>query len=122
MDNFFDGRLELWKFGIELLKLAATAVVAVYIGILGRTRYNADQHRQHEKAVDKRLDVIEKDVTRHDERLRQLPEPGVQSSSVSRAHKRIDELSDRTSRIDGELSGVKSSLGRVNEYLLNRKG
>ena len=108
------------KFWLDVAQLAGTIVIGGYLWVVGRTRYNAQQHREHERAVDARLDNVELAQATTTERLRHLPDPAAQSAAVSRAHQRIDDLSDKTARIEGEMNGIESSLSRVNDHLLSR--
>ena len=109
-----------WEFWIGIAQLVGTVLIALYLGLVSRSRHNAKQHRDHEIAVDKRLDAVEKEVARLHERMHHMPDSTSQSAGLGRAHSRIDALSERVSVMLGHLDGMKSSLGRVNEYLLNQ--
>ncbi len=109
-----------WEFWIGIAQLLGTAGIGVYLWVVGRTRYNAQKLREHEEAVDTRLDSIEKEVGRLAEEVRHIPGSRAQSESLSRVHGRIDTLSERVAEMSGVVSGVTSALGRVNEYLLNQ--
>ena len=109
------------KFWLDAAQLLGTIAIGIYLWVVGRTRYNAEQHRAHEVAVDRRLDGNEERITRVEEIVKSLPDSSAQSAALSRVHKRIDEVTRKTSRMEGELSGVKSSLGRVNDHLLREK-
>ena len=111
---------EPWKFWLDVAQLLGTAGIAVYLWIVGRTRYNAQKLREHEEAVDTRLDSIEKEVGRLAEEVRHIPGSRAQSESLSRVHGRIDTLSERVAEMSGVVSGVRSALGRVNNYLLSQ--
>lgn len=98
--------LQVW---VDLVQLLTTGAVAVYVGVLARTRYNARRLREHEDAVDGRLDKAEQSLVRLDERLAHAADVRVG----------VQQMTKEVSRLRGEIDGVKASLDRVNDYLLS---
>ena len=108
-------------FWLQAGHFAATAAIAAWVAIISRTRYNARQLRDHERAVDGRLDKIEQSVACIQERLDLQPDPAEQTKSIGRVHGRIDELSKDVHEMRGLMSGIRSSVGRISDHLLTAK-
>lgn len=106
-----------WRFWLDVLQLLGTALIGTYVWIVSRTRYNTKQLREHENAVDARLDEAEKHGVKMDGQIAALER---RVDQIGRVHKRIDILAEEVHQTRGEFEGVKRSVDRVHEYLLHK--
>ena len=106
-----------WRFWIDILQTALTAAVGIYVWLVTRTRVNAARIQRLEGEIDGRLDG-------HDQRLTRVEsavEHGPKREDFGKIHKRLDEVANAVSRIEGENHAMARSLDLINQHLLERK-
>lgn len=108
---------EALTFWLALFQFLVTGGLAVWVGVIARTRLNAKRIREHEDAVDARLDNVERMLVRLEERTKHAPD----SESVGKLHARLDELSSTTAKLTGAVGAWKESLALVHEHLLKNR-
>lgn len=108
---------EAWRFWIDILQAALTAGIGVYVWLVNRTRVNAARIRKIEDDIDGRLDGHEHRLTKVETAI----EHGPKREDFGKIHKRLDEVANAVSRIEGENHAMARSLDLINQHLLERK-
>lgn len=108
---------EALTFWLALFQFLVTGGLAVWVGVIARTRYNAKRIREHEDAVDARLDNVERLLARLEERTKQAPD----SASIGKLHARLDALGATTATLTGAVGAWKESLAMIHEHLLQNR-
>lgn len=102
------------KFGFQVLQFLLTAGVGFYVYMSNKDKVTNDRITRLEDDLEAKIDM-------HGERLSRL-EVRVDSTpthqDLSDIHKKINQVSDCVSRLEGEFSGAKNTLDLIHDFLL----
>ena len=105
----------LWQLLWNILQASILAVIGVYTWVATRTGVNTKRIKHLEDDIHGRLDA-------HSVRLARMEEGqkrALRSKDLVRIQTRLDETAALSSRMVGELNGVKRTLELIQEKLLS---
>lgn len=108
---------EAWRFWIDILQALLTAGIGVYVWLVNRTRVNAARIRKMEDDIDGRLDDTEHRLTK----VETAVEHGPSRQDLGKIHKRLDEVAQTVSRIEGENHAMARNIDLIHQHLLERQ-
>ena len=108
-------------FWLDAAQLAFTVGLAIYVGIIAKTKINASRLESHEKHVDDRLDGVIARVGTLEERSTHMPTRADISSGNEKTHARIDAMLVQLGTIQGELKVYARTHELVIDHLIGKK-
>lgn len=100
-----------WKVGITILNLG----IGVYLFWERHNDGTSNRISTFEKNTDTRLDDHSARISKAEARLDGLPD----HDDLGDLHNRINQVTSGMDKVTGELSGMKTTLNLIHQYLLN---
>lgn len=108
--------LAWWKFIADLVQLAVTVGVAIYVWILSKSKANAKRIDGLENATDSELDKVKNRLTRLETTVAHMPD----KQAISNTHKRLDDQAKTLHKMEGELKGISDTSQMILQALIKR--
>lgn len=112
-------RLDLnwWKFVFDVIQLAFTVGIAIYVWILSKHKANANRINNLEQSHDDELDVIKNRLTKIETTIAHMPD----KAAIGNTHKRLDDQARTLHKMEGELKGISDTSNMILNALLKDK-
>ena len=105
---------EALNFWLDVLQMASTLVLAIWVWIATRHRVTTDRLDELEDHVQKQVGTHDIRLTRVEEQIAALPT----HTDIGGVFKRIDEIHGDLREIAGRIEGIDGAVKLMNKFLL----
>jgi hypothetical protein len=97
---------------LDIIQLIATVIIAIYV-------WQSNKHKATTQAIDRldlRVDTISDRVLQAESAINHMPD----HQALGRVHRRIDEVGQGLSRIEGETKAMHHTLQLMQQHLMDK--
>ncbi|MBS9780889.1 MAG: DUF2730 family protein [Gammaproteobacteria bacterium] len=108
--------LYFWKFIFDMAQTVFMVGISIYVWIITKHKVNADKINQLEDNHNQEIHDIKNRLTHIETTIKHMPD----REQISRIHRRIDDLSQGVSRMEGELKGLTDDSAMILQTLIEQ--
>ena len=114
MDSMPPINYEAAMFWLAVVQFGGYVIVAAYLRVLAVNARTDKKHDEHERAVDRRLDLIEQEVAKIAATIPHLHS----DESFRRVYDQLGALSGQVSKMEGQQDIIRALTGELNSIFL----